>query len=266
MVSLRIYLLNKSESLVRFEHVWACALLKRLFVSFLMSFVAVFESILIIYLSFWCDAHDDSRLVMQSVCRFYKYFPSISFFFILLQTIRMLRQNAFRALANVSKWKKIEFFFRLSRLLFSCDWTRPEKESSTRQISIHSVERQTQKKILRFFSLQKMNKMLYLSAVTLLLCNVMVHGRALDDRDNSIQSDDSGGRDWVKISEAPAPKVFQQIGSSVELECEVSGSPPPTVHWVRGNKPIESVSDAFHSSRTAISISIIFFPPSSPSD
>lgn len=72
-----------------------------------------------------------------------------------------------------------------------------------------------------------------------------VYGRAIEEPDNSIQSDDNqytGGRDWVKISDAPPPKIVQQIGSPVELECEVSGSPPPTVHWVRGNKPLDSVS------------------------
>jgi len=90
-----------------------------------------------------------------------------------------------------------------------------------------------------------MNSFVYLSAIGLLICSA--YGRAIDEPDNSIiQSDDSqytGGRDWVKISEAPPPKIIQQIGSSVELECEVSGSPAPTVQWVRGNKPVDSIND-----------------------
>lgn len=88
-----------------------------------------------------------------------------------------------------------------------------------------------------------MYSFVYLIAVGLLICGV--YGRAIEEPDNSIQSDDNqytGGRDWVKISEAPPPKIVQQIGNAVELECEVSGSPPPSVHWVRGNKPVDSVS------------------------
>lgn len=88
-----------------------------------------------------------------------------------------------------------------------------------------------------------MNSFVYLSAIGLLICGA--YGRAIEEPDNSIQSEENqytGGRDWVKISEAPPPKIVQQIGNSVELECEVSGSPPPSVHWVRGNKPVDSVS------------------------
>lgn len=72
-----------------------------------------------------------------------------------------------------------------------------------------------------------------------------VYCRAIEPENSIQQSDDSrysGGRDWVKISASP-PKIVQQTGQQpVELECEVSGSPPPSVHWVRGNKPVESVS------------------------
>lgn len=90
-----------------------------------------------------------------------------------------------------------------------------------------------------------MNSFVYLSAIGLLICGA--YGRAIEEPDNSIQSEENqytGGRDWVKISEAPPPKIVQQIGNSVELECEVSGSPPPSVHWVRGNKPVDSVSNS----------------------
>lgn len=94
-----------------------------------------------------------------------------------------------------------------------------------------------------FLSLQNMYSLVCFLVLGLFISNC--HCRAIEEPDNAIQSDDNqytGGRDWVKISDAPPPKIVQQIGSPVELECEVSGSPAPTVHWVRGNKPIDSVS------------------------
>lgn len=90
-----------------------------------------------------------------------------------------------------------------------------------------------------------MESYLYL-AVALLLAS-SIHGRAIDDLDNSIQlsannnnNDDEkmfAEHDWVEISLAPPPKLIQQTGNSVELECEVTGSPQPTIHWIRGNNP-----------------------------
>lgn len=40
--------------------------------------------------------------------------------------------------------------------------------------------------------------------------------------------------DWVKITESPPTKVFHPAGTSVELECEATGSPAPSIGWVRG--------------------------------
>lgn len=112
---------------------------------------------------------------------------------------------------------------------------------------------------MSFFYLQKMYSFVYLIAIGLLICGV--YGRAIEEQDNAIQSDDNqytGGRDWVKISEAPPPKIVQQIGNAVELECEVSGTPPPSVHWVRGNKPLDSVSiQKYHKNFYIIIIIII---------
>jgi len=86
-----------------------------------------------------------------------------------------------------------------------------------------------------------MESYLYLAVVLLLASSI--NGRAIDDLDNSIQSTNNDDdklfaeRDWVEISLAPPPKLIQQAGNSIELECEVAGSPQPTIHWIRGNNP-----------------------------
>lgn len=97
-----------------------------------------------------------------------------------------------------------------------------------------------------------MDSISYLAIVACLLA-AGIHGRALDDLDNSIQGDGGGNKafespDWVKVTQAPSPKFVQSSDFTVELECEVSGSPTPSIHWVRGNKPQNSVScDSFYS-------------------
>lgn len=86
-------------------------------------------------------------------------------------------------------------------------------------------------------------------AVALLLAS-SINGRAIDDLDNSILGNNNNDekifaeRDWVEISLAPPPKLIQKAGNSVELECEVVGSPQPTIHWVRGNNPHNIVSNS----------------------
>lgn len=90
-----------------------------------------------------------------------------------------------------------------------------------------------------------MDSISYLAIVACLLVS-SIHGRALDDQDNSLQGDSGGNqlksRDWVKITEAPSPKFMQSSGFSVELECEVTGTPTPSIHWIRGNNPQNTVS------------------------
>lgn len=86
-------------------------------------------------------------------------------------------------------------------------------------------------------------------AVALLLLASSINGRAIDELDNSILTSSSNDdkpfveRDWVEISLAPPPKLIQQAGNSIELECEVTGSPQPTIHWIRGNNPQNIVSE-----------------------
>lgn len=81
--------------------------------------------------------------------------------------------------------------------------------------------------------------------ILLLGASSCAQSRAIEDLDNSIAQVEqhiAEGRDWVQISEMPPAKVMQTIGSTIELECEVTGSPVPTVHWIRGNKFDSNVS------------------------
>lgn len=48
-------------------------------------------------------------------------------------------------------------------------------------------------------------------------------------------------RDWAKINKASPMVVRRSSGSVVELECEASGSPAPTITWLRDNIPISDV-------------------------
>lgn len=91
-----------------------------------------------------------------------------------------------------------------------------------------------------------MDSISYLAIVACLLA-AGIHGRALDDLDNSVHGDGGGNNalqsaDWVKVTQAPSPIFIQSSGFTVELECEVSGTPTPSIHWVRGNNPQNSVS------------------------
>lgn len=103
---------------------------------------------------------------------------------------------------------------------------------------------------------QTMDSLLQLVIATtsllVLLASVgSINARAIEDlvENNLLQAghigiggDPSEPKDWLKIIEAPPPKVIQALGNSIELECEIMGSPPPTVHWVRGSTPTSIVS------------------------
>ena len=82
-------------------------------------------------------------------------------------------------------------------------------------------------------------------SIAILLLAYGVQGRSIDEMDNSIQGAESAKlfpADWLQISEAPPAKIVQPLGTTIELECEVSGSPTPAIHWVRGTNPKHSVS------------------------
>lgn len=93
-----------------------------------------------------------------------------------------------------------------------------------------------------------MNPVIYMSVLALLVCNV--YGRAIDEPDNAIGGGSSSSssaaaepfveiNEWVKIKPI---KVRPHVGNMVELECDAIGSPPPSIHWVRGGKAIDNVS------------------------
>lgn len=84
-----------------------------------------------------------------------------------------------------------------------------------------------------------MNSIIYLSLFALLACSV--NGRAIDEPDNTISSDTAFVEinEWVKVKPI---KIRPHVGNTVELECDVIGSPPPSIHWVRGDKSVDNVS------------------------
>lgn len=85
--------------------------------------------------------------------------------------------------------------------------------------------------LLCFFSIQqKMNSYVYLSVFGLLVCSV--YGRSISYTED----------EWVKMTKVPPTKIPHEFGSSVELECIAMGSPPPSIQWVVGDKPLPSVS------------------------
>lgn len=49
-------------------------------------------------------------------------------------------------------------------------------------------------------------------------------------------------REWIKMSKKPPSKMHYHIGQTVELECEIVGSPAPIVSWVRGTGQFVNVS------------------------
>uniref|UniRef100_A0A1B0C9W3 Ig-like domain-containing protein n=1 Tax=Lutzomyia longipalpis TaxID=7200 RepID=A0A1B0C9W3_LUTLO len=90
--------------------------------------------------------------------------------------------------------------------------------------------------------LMEMSSSLLFAIGMFLVCG-LTSGRSISEPNNSLLS--SGGdsnkliaQDWVKITAAPAARVTHVPGATVELECEVSGSPPPTIHWIRGSSPL----------------------------
>lgn len=84
-----------------------------------------------------------------------------------------------------------------------------------------------------------MNSIIYLSLFALLACSV--YGRAIDEPDNTISSDTAFVEinEWVKVKPI---KIRPHVGNTVELECDVIGSPPPSISWVRGDKSVDNVS------------------------
>lgn len=91
-------------------------------------------------------------------------------------------------------------------------------------------------------------KILYLLAMMAMLAP-QINGRAVDlDQDNSLSASSSSTvprmsrPNFVKITSPPPVQITQVRGSTIELECEVMGSPTPTVQWVHGSGQTADVS------------------------
>uniref|UniRef100_U5EZP6 Putative neural/ectodermal development factor imp-l2 n=1 Tax=Corethrella appendiculata TaxID=1370023 RepID=U5EZP6_9DIPT len=88
-----------------------------------------------------------------------------------------------------------------------------------------------------------MNLLLFLSIAILATLNSahLCLGRSIPEQDNSLTSSSNSNsnskyrREWIKISKAPPVTVKQSRGQTVELNCEVIGSPTPIVQWVHGS-------------------------------
>lgn len=99
-----------------------------------------------------------------------------------------------------------------------------------------------------------MNSIIYLSLFALLACSV--YGRAIDEPDNTISSDTTFVEinEWVKVKPI---KIRPHVGNTVELECDVIGSPPPSIVWIRGDKSVDNVSINPHASFPSVSIAFV---------
>uniref|UniRef100_A0A8D8KVF8 Neural/ectodermal development factor IMP-L2 n=1 Tax=Culex pipiens TaxID=7175 RepID=A0A8D8KVF8_CULPI len=98
-------------------------------------------------------------------------------------------------------------------------------------------------------------KILYL-ALALTALAPQINGRAVDlDQDNSLSASSSSSSssssasasrvsrpNFVKITSQPPAQVTQIRGTTIELECEVMGSPTPYVQWVHGSGQTADVS------------------------
>ncbi|XP_058169327.1 neural/ectodermal development factor IMP-L2 [Anopheles ziemanni] len=89
-------------------------------------------------------------------------------------------------------------------------------------------------------------RLLLAAALLLALTATGTTGRAVDlDTDGTLSasagssSESVRGRDvrptFVKVTAAPPARAVQIRGTTVELECEVMGSPTPSVQWVHGS-------------------------------
>lgn len=75
-------------------------------------------------------------------------------------------------------------------------------------------------------------------------------GRSIDtEEDNSLEGSTFDprqsllGKDWIKFTKAPPIKIVQQLGSPVEITCEVMGSQVPTIQWVEGRKSLFDIDE-----------------------
>jgi hypothetical protein len=82
--------------------------------------------------------------------------------------------------------------------------------------------------------------------------HVIPEALSSEEMDNAISSPSENQpqevekKDWIKVTKKPPTRVHYHDGQSIELECEVIGSPAPNVEWVRGTGQMIDVSSFTH--------------------
>lgn len=95
---------------------------------------------------------------------------------------------------------------------------------------------------------RKMKQLISFVVMTVLLSSNCLGRSISSEPDNSLSANSVNSvtyeqpRDWVKISRAPPARITQVRGTTIELECEVMGSPTPIVQWVHGSGQMIDVS------------------------
>lgn len=92
-----------------------------------------------------------------------------------------------------------------------------------------------------------MKSFLFIITIAVAVYQVIDAALPLDDTDNTISSIDNGRKPsktspWVQIEKPLPTRIVHQVGTPLELECDVVGSPAPEITWVRGSSPMVNVS------------------------
>lgn len=96
--------------------------------------------------------------------------------------------------------------------------------------------------------------MVLIMLVVLVMSNIVLTSSMMNDIDNSISVNEPStmsrphfGEDWIEFTIPPPTKIVQNLGSPVEIVCEVMGSQVPTIQWVVGHLPLSEVSSKLES-------------------
>lgn len=64
-----------------------------------------------------------------------------------------------------------------------------------------------------------------------------------DIESNNVEtSTPNEAEEWLKVTLAPEPHMQHKLGTPLDLECEIMGTPPPKVKWIRGSYSANAVS------------------------
>lgn len=105
--------------------------------------------------------------------------------------------------------------------------------------------KQLTNRTFNLISLQKMKNLVTLFVtLALLICHSFGHvipeAFSSEETDNILsspseqQTPTAVKKEWIKVSKKPPTRLHYRDGQSLELECEIIGSPAPIVEWVRG--------------------------------